>query len=81
MVSIIINGRILNVFNDNDLYKTIIPLNIEKEKGYSDVLATFSHNEKKEGIIDDMRQVVKSQQINQIRKSEGYMKFINKFKK
>jgi len=54
---------------------------VDEDKETKDVIAAFSLAEQKGNITKDIRKVRKAQEINVIRKSNGYMKFINKFKK
>ncbi len=72
----------MNTINDNDLYE---PLNnnitevVNRET--KDVLAAFSTSVARNRIVEETVKVRRAQQIKGIRKSDGYMKFINKFKR
>jgi len=73
----------MQTLNDKDLFEPIIKQSyrghIDKET--LEVISAYSQLANKNNAISDAKKIIKSDNLKQVRKSEGYRKFINKFKK
>ena len=72
----------MNSISDSDLFEPLKQENKENlNKEALDVIMAYSNQQHMNDIIEDTKLVNKAAQIKVVRKSEGYRRFINKFKK
>lgn len=81
--NILFTFRVLSSLTDVDMFEPI--KEVKQTHGLDqealNVIAAYSNQDHYTKIAEEIKKVNKADQLKNIRKSDGYKKFINKFKK